>query len=179
MKKWKCVIFKCYSSENLITLNILHEVVPTRYSFHSWVDWSNADKVSCSRRRHTAAGVRTVYLCIQNRHSSQPTNMQHVTRGLPSEPPRSSNLQLESMSLDGNNLEDGELLNQLLRLLSDKTGTIHVPVGALQVQAVNEATCHRPYIIMAISITSVIIIVIINTTLTIIIVINYTSLCQT
>ena len=35
----------------------------------------NADKVSCSRKQHTAAGVRTVYLCIQNRHSSQPTNM--------------------------------------------------------------------------------------------------------
>ena len=70
--KWKCVIFKCYSSEKL---NILHEVVPTWYSFYSWVDWSNADKVSCSRKQHTAAGVRTVYHCIQNRHSSQPTNM--------------------------------------------------------------------------------------------------------
>ena len=72
--KWKCVIFKWYSSEKLITLNILHEVVPTWYSFHSWVDWSNADKVSCSRKQHTAAGVRTVYLCFQNRHSRQPTN---------------------------------------------------------------------------------------------------------
>ena len=30
-KKWKCVIFKCYSSEKLITLNTLHEVVPTWY----------------------------------------------------------------------------------------------------------------------------------------------------
>ena len=28
-KKWTCVIFKCYSSEKLITPNILHEVVPT------------------------------------------------------------------------------------------------------------------------------------------------------
>ena len=65
----------CYSSEKLIILNILHEVVPTWYSFHSWVDWSNADKVSCSRKQHTAAGVRTVYLCIQSRYSSQPTNM--------------------------------------------------------------------------------------------------------
>ena len=73
--KWKCVIFMSYFSEKLITLNILHEVVPTWYSFHSWVDWSNADKVSCSRKQHTAAGVRTVYLCIQNRHSCQPTNM--------------------------------------------------------------------------------------------------------
>ena len=61
--KWKCLIFKCYSSEELITLNILHEVVPTWYSFHSWVDWSNADKVS--RKQHTVAGVRTVYLCSQ------------------------------------------------------------------------------------------------------------------
>ena len=78
-KKWKCVIFKCYSSEKLITLNILHEVVPTWYSLYSWVDWSNADKVSCSRKQHTAAVVRTVYLCIQNRHSSQPTNMLAVT----------------------------------------------------------------------------------------------------
>ena len=60
--KWKCVIFMCYSSEKLITLNTLHEVVPTWYSFHSWVDWSNADKVSCSRRKHIDAGVRTVYL---------------------------------------------------------------------------------------------------------------------
>ena len=64
-KKWKCVIFKCYSSEELITLNTLHEVVPTWYSFHSWVDWSNADKVSCSRRKHIDAEVRTRDLCIQ------------------------------------------------------------------------------------------------------------------
>ena len=35
MKMNKCVIFKCYSSEELITLNTLHEVVPTWYSFHS------------------------------------------------------------------------------------------------------------------------------------------------
>ena len=56
-EKWKCVNFKCYSSEELITLNTLHEVVPTWYSFHSWVDWSNADKVSCSRRKHIDAGI--------------------------------------------------------------------------------------------------------------------------
>ena len=31
----KGVIFKCYSSEKLIALNTLHEVVPTWYSFHS------------------------------------------------------------------------------------------------------------------------------------------------
>ena len=73
-KKWKCVIFKCYSSEELITLNTLHEVVPTWYSFHSWVDWSNADKVSCSRRKHIDAEVRTRDLCIQNRHSNHYTN---------------------------------------------------------------------------------------------------------
>ena len=59
---WKCVIFKCYSSEQLITLNTLHEVVPTWYSFHSSVDLSNADKVSYSRRKHIDAGVRTVNL---------------------------------------------------------------------------------------------------------------------
>ena len=63
--KWKSVIFKCYSSEKLITLNILHEAVPTRYSFHSWVDWSNADKESCSSKQNTVVGVRTVYLCNQ------------------------------------------------------------------------------------------------------------------
>ena len=57
LMKWKCVNFKCYSSEELITLNTLHEVVPTWYSFHSWVDWSNADKVSCSRRKHIDAGI--------------------------------------------------------------------------------------------------------------------------
>ena len=73
-KKWKCVIFKCYSSEDLITLNTLHEVVPTWYSFHSWVDWSNADKVSCSRRKRIDAEVRTHDLCIQNRHSNHYTN---------------------------------------------------------------------------------------------------------
>ena len=33
--KMKIVIFKCYSSEKLITLNILHEAVPTWYSFRS------------------------------------------------------------------------------------------------------------------------------------------------
>ena len=64
---WKCLIFKCYSSEKLITLNILHEFVPTWYSFYSWVDWSNADKVSCSRKEHTDTGVWTVDICIQNR----------------------------------------------------------------------------------------------------------------
>ena len=74
IKKWKCVIFKCYSTEELITLNTLHEVVPTWYSFHSWVDWSNADKVSCSRRKHIDAEVRTRNLCIQNRHSNHNTN---------------------------------------------------------------------------------------------------------
>ena len=80
------MIFKCYSSEEVITLNILHEVVPTWYSFHSWVDWSNADKLSCSRKQHTAAGVQTVYLCIQNRHSCHPTNMLlpfHMMSGVP------------------------------------------------------------------------------------------------
>ena len=56
-KKWKCVNFKCYSSEDLITLNTLHEVVPTWYSFHSWVDWSNADKVSCSMRNILMLGI--------------------------------------------------------------------------------------------------------------------------
>ena len=73
-KKWKCVNFKCYSSEELITLNTLHEVVPTWYSFLSWVDWSNADKVSCSRRKHFDAGVWTVNVCIQGRHSNHYTN---------------------------------------------------------------------------------------------------------
>ena len=68
--------FKCYSSEELITLNTLHEVVPTWYSFHSWVDWSNADKVSCSRRKHIDAGDWTVNVCFQNRHSN------HYTRNL-------------------------------------------------------------------------------------------------
>ena len=77
-EKWKCVIFKCYSSEELITLNTLHEVVPTWYSFHSWVDWSNADKVSCSRRKHIDAEVRTLDLCIQNRHSNHYANCFNV-----------------------------------------------------------------------------------------------------
>ena len=72
--KWKCVNFKCYSSEELITLNTLHEVVPTWYSFHSWVDWSNADKVSCSRRKHIDAGDWTVNVCIQGRHSNHYAN---------------------------------------------------------------------------------------------------------
>ena len=34
-----------------------------------------AGLILAARKQHTAAGVRTVYLCIQNRHSSQPTNM--------------------------------------------------------------------------------------------------------
>ena len=33
--KLKCVNFKFYSSEEFITLNTLHEVVPTWYSSHS------------------------------------------------------------------------------------------------------------------------------------------------
>ena len=35
--KWKCVIFKCYSSEELITLNTLHEVVPTWYCIYIYM----------------------------------------------------------------------------------------------------------------------------------------------
>ena len=81
-KKWKCVNFKCYSSEELITLNTLHKVVPTWYSFHSWVDWSNADKVSCSRRKHIDAEDWTVNLCIQNRHSNHYTNCSHIYRSV-------------------------------------------------------------------------------------------------
>ena len=71
----KSVIFKCYSSENLIAYNTLHEISHTWYSFHSLVDWSNADKVSCSRTQHTDAGVWTVNLCIQKPTSSHMTNM--------------------------------------------------------------------------------------------------------
>ena len=73
MNKWKCDIILCYSSEKLITLNILHEVVPTWYSFHSWVDWSNADKVSCSRKQHTVAGFEPSTSVTRNRHSNQTT----------------------------------------------------------------------------------------------------------
>ena len=91
MKKiWKCVIFKCYSSEELITLNTLHEVVPTWYSFHSWVDWSNVDKVSCSRRKHIDAEVRTRDLCIQNRHSNHYTNCSEESCGMGNEKERYS-----------------------------------------------------------------------------------------
>ena len=57
----------CYSSEKLITLNILHEVVPTWYSFNSWVDWGNADKASCPRTQHTVAGVRPSTSVSRNR----------------------------------------------------------------------------------------------------------------
>ena len=34
----KSVISKCYSSEKLIALNTLHEIVTTWYSSYSWVD---------------------------------------------------------------------------------------------------------------------------------------------
>ena len=40
------------------------EAVPTEYSFHSWVDLGNLDKVFCSGTPHTDAGIRTVNLCI-------------------------------------------------------------------------------------------------------------------
>ena len=75
----KSMIFKCYSSRKHIALNTLHEVVPTWYSFHSWVGWSNADKVSCSRTQHTDARVRTVYLCIQ-KTTFQPNNQYDPVR---------------------------------------------------------------------------------------------------
>ena len=61
----KGVIFMCYSSEKLIALNTLHEVVPTWYSFCSWFNRSNADKVSCSRTQYTDVGIWTVNLCNQ------------------------------------------------------------------------------------------------------------------
>ena len=75
----KSVNLKCYSSEELIALSILHEVVPSWYSFHSWVVWNNADKVSCSRTQHTIAGLRTVTSVSRNRHSNQTTNMLKLT----------------------------------------------------------------------------------------------------
>ena len=56
-KKEKSVIFKCYSSEKLIALNILHAVVPTCYSSNSCSTEANADKVSCSRTQHTDVGI--------------------------------------------------------------------------------------------------------------------------
>ena len=63
--KIKSVICSYYSSEKLIALNNLHEVVPTWYSFQNCVDGSNANKVSCSRTQHTDAGVRNFNLYIQ------------------------------------------------------------------------------------------------------------------
>ena len=32
---FKCLIFMCYFAEKLIALNVLQEVVPTWYTFHS------------------------------------------------------------------------------------------------------------------------------------------------
>ena len=65
----KCMIFKCYSSEELIALNTLHEVVPTWYSYHSWVDWGNADNVHCSRTQHTDAGFEPSTTVSISHHS--------------------------------------------------------------------------------------------------------------
>ena len=75
-------IFKCYSSENLIALNSLHEAVHTWYSFHSWVDWNNADKVSCSRTQHTDAWFEPSTYVSRNRHSNHMTNMLKYGRQL-------------------------------------------------------------------------------------------------
>ena len=61
-KKWKCIIFKCYSSEKLKALNILHEVVPTWYSFQ---DTTYTD----------AAVVKPFVAVSRNRYHTHMTNM--------------------------------------------------------------------------------------------------------
>ena len=45
------------------------------------------------------------------------------------------------MRLDGDDLEDGQLLDQLLGFLPDEAGILCVPPRPLQVKPVNEGTC--------------------------------------
>ena len=60
-------------AEKRIALNTLHEVVPTWYSFHSWVDWSNANKVTW--RNILMPGFEQLTYVSRNRHSSHMTNV--------------------------------------------------------------------------------------------------------
>ena len=55
----------------------------------------------------------------------------------------SSDLQLELVRLDGNNLENRQRLDELLRSLANQTRLLQVPAGSLQVQARHEAALVR------------------------------------
>ena len=69
------MIFECYSSEKLITLNILHEVVPTWYSFTT--DSTEAMRIKCLAQGNNILLPRfePSTSVSRNRHSSQSTNL--------------------------------------------------------------------------------------------------------
>ena len=50
-------------------------------------------------------------------------------------------LQFKAVSLDGDDLQYGQLLYELLGFLTDQAGPMHVPARAFQVQAVDKGTC--------------------------------------
>ena len=52
-------------------------------------------------------------------------------------PLSATDLQFELVDLDGDHLQDGQLLDQLSRLGSLQVALLHVPGGSLQVQAFN------------------------------------------
>ena len=62
------MIFKCYSSEELITLNTLHEVVPT------WYTEAMRIKSLAQGENILMLGFEPSTFCIQNRHSNHYTN---------------------------------------------------------------------------------------------------------
>ena len=72
------LFFMCKSSEKLL-LSALHGVVPTWYSFHSWVNWCNEDKVSGSRKQHVdSAKLEPSTSVSRNQHSNHLTNMLQI-----------------------------------------------------------------------------------------------------
>ena len=73
-RKWKCVIFKYYSSEELITLSPFTRLSPTGTHF-------TAESTEAMRIKSLAQGENILMLgfepstfCIQNRHSNHYTN---------------------------------------------------------------------------------------------------------
>ena len=57
----------------------------------------------------------------------------------------STNLQFESVCFNGDNLENRQFLNQLLRFLFDQTAVCCVPASALQVQTMHKAAWNNQW----------------------------------
>ena len=71
----KCVIFKCYSSEKLITLNTLHKAVPP--GTHFTAESTEAMRIKCLAQGYNVLlpGFKTSNSVSRNKHPEHMTSM--------------------------------------------------------------------------------------------------------